>query len=146
MRNATALVLLLACPTAFATPAPDTAEKAKERLEAMKKRLPEVVEGWYRRQGVMPWLPPGCTCRTELRLVRRLAPDRAKAVLLLAAYGDAGKRWEGGDVLLTVFLSFQDGCWTSERFELVGSGPAPERLARLPVALLVLAIDEAAEK
>jgi hypothetical protein len=46
--------------------------------------------------------------------------------------------------VLTAFLSFPDGCWTSERFEATGYKLEVVRLAHTDLTLLLLEVDEAA--
>ena len=80
----------------------------------------------------------------EVRVLRRVAPERAKAVIRFAASDPNGAGNWRGDVLLTIFLTYQDGCWTTERFEAAGyTDPGTFRTI---FAFLLLAIDEAAEK
>jgi len=40
------LAVLLVVPPAEAAPAPDPSRKAKEKLGALKKRLPDIVKAW----------------------------------------------------------------------------------------------------
>jgi hypothetical protein len=47
-------------------------------------------------------------------------------------------------MLLTHFLTYQDGCWTTEQFEVFSPDDLPRMRKRL--AFLMPAIDEAAEK
>jgi hypothetical protein len=75
--------------------------------------------------------------------VRR--PGRAKAVVLFAATDENGKRARNLDVVLTITLSYQDGCWTTEQCEAASRGEVEGDL-RGTFAFLMLAIDEAAEK
>jgi hypothetical protein len=141
-----ALVLLLAFSTAGAAPAPDPGREAVKELEKLKKRMPDIVAAWMKKEGASFVAPlPGSSYTPELRLLRRISPDRAKGVILLAAIAATGKRNEECDEILSVFLSYQDGCWTTERIETVA-----HRLDhwqhRLFLARLMLAIDEASEK
>jgi len=126
-----------------AAPAPDRDRLLKQKLEALKKRLPDLVSDWLKKGGKTPdWLPEVCTCNSEVRLLRRVGSDRAKLVILFEAFNDTGTRLRHWDVLLTVFLSFQDGCWTTERFEAARRGE--KATLGQCFAFLMLAIDEAA--
>jgi hypothetical protein len=133
-------------PTVVAVPAPSPDREAREKLEALKKRLPGIVGDWMKQNGGATWLAlNNWTCVPEVRVLRRVATGRAKAVILFAASDQMGVRSAGFDVLLTIFLSYQDGCWTTERFEAAfrGEGIGP---IRTKFSFLMLAIDEAAEK
>ncbi len=76
-------------------------------------------------------------------MLRRVGPDRAKAVILFAASDADGKRQPICDVQLTVFLTYYEDCWTTDRFEV-----ADRRVqaSRSTLAFLMADIDEAAEK
>jgi hypothetical protein len=140
------LSLLPTSPAAAAAPAPDTAAAAKAKLEALRKELPGLLDDWAKKPGNATWLMDKSTCRPELRLLRRVAPDRAKMVVVFAAFDAAGGRAEGQNLVLTAFLSFQDGCWTSERFEATRYRLEVVRVAHMDLTLLLLEVDEAAEK
>jgi hypothetical protein len=124
-----------------AAPAPDL---PKQRLAALKKRLPNTLGDWVKQEGSVNWLTNNWTCTPELRVLRRIAPERAKAVILFAASDQQGVRNWRGDVLVTVFLTYQDGYWTTERFEAVGN--TDPGTFRTTFAFLMLVIDEATEK
>jgi hypothetical protein len=140
----TGLTVLLLIPHVDAAPAPASDRAAKEKLETLKKRLPDLMSDWLKKKENGDWLPDKFTCNPELRVLRRVGPDRAKAVILFAMVDDMGARALDFDVLLTVFLTYQDGCWTTERFEVVSRVNEPA--ARPSLAFLMLAIDEATEK
>ena len=93
----------------------------------------------------MPWFNKAWTTKADLRVLRRVGPDRAKAVVLFKALDHNDRHRVERDVLLTIFLSYQDGCWTTERFETASRGGWEER-HRATFAFLMLAIDEVAEK
>jgi hypothetical protein len=73
-----------------------------------------------------------------------VGPDRAKAVIRFALFDRTGAPVPSQDLLLTLFLSYYDGCWTIECSEV--SGRIKNSVARPTFAFLMLAIDEAAEK
>jgi hypothetical protein len=138
------LALALAIPSVAAVPSPSPDREARDKLEALKKRLPDIVGEWMKKEGGASWLRNNWTCVPEVRVLRRVAPKGAKAVIRFAASDENGVRDWRGDVLLTIFLTYQDGCWTTERFEAVGyTDPGTFRTI---FAFLMLAIDEAAEK
>jgi hypothetical protein len=137
------VVLLIVLPTE-AAPAPDRDRLPKQKLEALKKRLPDLVSDWLQKKEYDNWLSPQWTCKGELRVLRRVGPEHAKAVILFAAFDDKGTPAHYGDVLLTVFLSYHDGCWTTERYETAMRGHKMNE--HHTFAFLMLAIDEAAEK
>ena len=124
--------LPLAAALAFVTPAPasDPDTAARKGLEALRKRLPGVVASWAKER----WHKDD---PVRLRLVRRVGPAEAKLTLRM---GDDPKT----DQLLTIYLRFHDGLWTTTRFESTWEGRSSfnDRAARF----LMLAIDEAAEK
>jgi len=136
------IVVLFTAAQLDAAPAPDL---TKQKLETLKKRLPNTLGDWVKREGSVNWLTNNWTCAPEVRVLRRVAPERAKAVILFASSDERGVRNWRGDVLLTVFLTYQDGCWTTERFETVVFRNA-DTGGRATFALLMLAIDEAAVK
>jgi hypothetical protein len=132
MRAATCLVLalLLACSTATAAPTPETEALAKEKLEALKKRMPEVAAGWAKEH----WYKTG---KVEFRIARLL--DTAEARLTFVSVD------QGGDQdVLTVYLRYHDGVWYTTRFE--ASWPANVNFNNKAARFLMLAIDEAAQK
>lgn len=134
------LVALLAALSVDAAPAPDS---SKQKLAALKKKLPDLVGDWLKKEKFT--IPPGGTCKSELRVLRRLGANRAKAVILFTAFEKKGARAESWDLLLTVFLSYYDGCWTTETFDASCRSLESKQL-RPYFAFLMMAIDEAAEK
>jgi hypothetical protein len=140
------LALLIIDPSLDAVPAPDSARLPKQRLEALKRKLPDVVGDWMKQEGRFVWLPNSVTCAPEVRVVRRVAPERAKAVILFAARDQQGVRDWRKDVLLNVFLTYQDGTWTTEKFEVFIRSGLNLGTARETFAFLMMDIDEAAEK
>jgi hypothetical protein len=89
-------------------------------------------------------MPRSFSCNPELRVLRRVGPDRAKLVILFEAFDNKGARAQSCDMLLTDFLSYQDGCWTTERSEAARRGE--NAASGQSFGFLMLAIDEAAEK
>jgi hypothetical protein len=122
--------LLLLAAAANAAPAPDP---ARQSLEALKKKLPDVVSAWKKQ-----YLADGQGA--EARLIRRVGQARAKVVV---AMGDPKDLARHPADLLTVFLCYHDGCWTTVRF--TGSW-SQEAGKNWNAHHLMLAIGEAAEK
>jgi hypothetical protein len=138
------LALLIVAPSIDAVPVPDQVRLSKQKLETLKNRLPGLVADWMKERRNTGWLPNGGTCNPELRGLRRLGPDRAKVVLLFTVFDQTGARAPYHDVLLTIFLTYQDDCWTTDRFEVASRVNA--EASRSTFAFLMLDIDEAAEK
>ena len=139
-------VALLVVPSVDAAPAPAPGLKAKEQLEALKKRLPSILGDWLKENNQhFSWMGTDWTYKPEVRLLRRVGPERAKVAILFTAADADGRRDSDRDVLLTIFLAYQDGCWTTEQFE-VNIRNFGVRPPRTTFAFLMLAIDEAAEK
>jgi hypothetical protein len=134
------LVVLLVVPHANAAPAPEPGRKANEKLEALKKRLPDVLKTWVKERTVgYPF-----TYAPTLRRVRLIRAAEAKVVVHLNRVDDDGKVRERPDYMLTAYLSYYNGLWTIVRFE--SSDPSFSRISSGAVHFLMDAIDEAAEK
>lgn len=116
-----------------AAPAPAPGLKAKETLEALKKRLPDVVRAWAKER----WYPNE---KVEVRVVRMLGPSQAKVVLMSREKESAS----ANDKVFTIFLDFYDGYWSTIRFD--ASWAAKNDFENRNVRFLMLAIDEAVEK
>lgn len=139
-------VALFVVPLLYAAPAPDL---SKQKLDALKKRLPGLLNDWVNQEDNATWVTTPSsevrvTCKPELRILRRISLNRAKAVVLFAAYAD-NERFIRQDVVLTAYLIYQDGCWTTDRFE-ASSRVVDSKNLRPTFAFLIMAIDEAAEK
>src|SRR5262249_50260851 len=125
-----------------AAPAPDPSIRAKEKFEALKKKLPDILTEWSNSdEHARLFLP---TRKPELRLLRRIAPNRAKAVIHFVE-SRAVERAFMRDMVLTVFLTYQDGCWTTETFEAF-TRVDDLKDTRWSFSFLMTAIDEAAAK
>jgi hypothetical protein len=128
------LTLALLVPTVSAAPAPDV---AKEKLEALKKKLSEVVEKWGRDNAV---IVRRSAEQAELRLARQVSPIEAKVTVLLNGSGEPPEP-------LTIYLRYYDGSWTSTRFEGRRKDAVPtDDDAVAAIRRLMLAIDELGEK
>jgi hypothetical protein len=127
------LVLILLSPAVSAAPAPD---RAKEKLEAMKKKLPEVAQKWIKR-----WNP--FHDQVEVKLVRQISPTKAKVTILLPYLDQAGAPQPSGDEMVTVYLRFYDGTWTSTGYQASWTRMDVKESA---VHKLMLGIDELGEK
>jgi hypothetical protein len=100
------LALLLALPHLNAAPAPEPGRGAKEKLEALKKRLPDVVAAWARER----W---DDSRKVEVRMVRLLGPARAKVVIVSLGVDPQGRRRPVDDTAYTILLDFYDGVWST---------------------------------
>jgi hypothetical protein len=138
------LAVLLIAANVGAAPAPESSMGARQKLEVLRKRLPSVVEKWLKDELSLYWLPKTWTCKPEVRLVRRVGPERAKVVICFKTFDEKGARQTNGNLLLNVFLNFHDGCWTTESFESFGYNNVA--YMRTTFAFLALAIDEIAEQ
>ena len=133
--------LLLVVPAAGTAPAPDPGPEPRQKLEALKKRLPAILGKWV-KENHATWPGGFWSAVPEVRLLRRIAPARAKLVVLFVVFDKKGMRVRHPDVLLTVFLAYHDGCWTTEQFEVDSLGGS----SRAGFAFLIPLIDEAGEK
>jgi hypothetical protein len=126
--------LALLAPAVSAAPAPDP---AKQKLEAMKKKLSEVVKEWGEAHAhKVGQMGQG---HAKLRLARQVSPTEAKVSVLV--WPEA--RGEVDGVAVTILLRYYDGSWTTTRYE--GDwGDAPG--AANAVRVLMMAVDELGEK
>jgi hypothetical protein len=116
-----------------------TNRQAKEKLEALKKQLPTVLKAWSKSH------PPAKDYLPALRRVRATGNATAKIVIGLHYEGEGGQ-FDDPTFLLTVFLKYHDGLWTTVRFEWSRSpGPGSDPCTE-PAHFLLDAIDQAAEK
>jgi hypothetical protein len=111
---------------AAAAPAPAAAGPvgAKARLEALKKRLPGVLQAWNKQ----------FTIGFEFRLARLTGPAEAKLNFRAKDQG----------YFFSVWLRYYDGRWTTDRFAASWSGARFEFFTTA-VHALMLAIDESEE-
>ncbi len=115
---ASLLAALALAPAARAAPAPDPDKAAREKLEALKKRLPRVVTTWAK----VRWYG-GCGV-VSVRSVRRLSANEAKITIL----SDDPKRDErdaNKQELITIYAHYYDGSWVTTRFEATWATPPP---------------------
>jgi hypothetical protein len=108
--------------------------EARKKLEELKLRLPAVLKKWTREDESLP-LP----YTLELRLCRRTTPDQAKVSILCHPVGKTANQVKSE--VVNAFLSYQDGNWTTTRFEASWGWNDP-RFNRATFSLM-LAIDEA---
>jgi hypothetical protein len=109
---------------------PDDADEAKERLEALKKRLPDILTAWVKERVAFTTddgEPPRCY-DGKVKLVRRTSPTTAKFTFAIEHH------------LFTVTMNYCDGVWTT-----VGTLQGTANLER-EGHYLMLAIDEAGGK
>jgi hypothetical protein len=136
------LAVLLIVPHVDAAPAPVPGRAAKEKLEALKKKLPDVVSPWAKER----W-PAFRT--VKVRIVRMLSPTQAKVVVTSRWVDEQGTHLPQRDEVFTIFLDFYDGAWSATRCDTSWSvkddGPSYHSFNKA-IRFLMLAIDEAAEK
>jgi hypothetical protein len=136
------LAVMLAVPLAQAAPVPEPGREAKERLEALKKRMPGVLDAWMKaypyegRDRGVTW-----TAVFVLRRVRLVSGAEAKLTFHARKAGAAVAA--APEHILTVFLKYHDGLWTTVSYQWSDRG----RMQRWEgIDFLLDAIDEAAEK
>jgi hypothetical protein len=127
-------------------------DDAGTKLEALKKRLPDMLAVWNKEHaplGVFHYAEPTTNDYvTELRLVRRTSPTTAKITFLLV---DKGNRPGAGpdECSVSIYLSYYDGLWTTTGVEGAWgyvSGNEAEKLNGKVRRHLMLAIDEIGDK
>ena len=123
------LTLALFAPAAPA--ADDT--KARETFAALKQRLPGVVTEWAKKSG--RWDPKR---EAVVELVRRVAADEAKVVIVFKGLDGMGKPDPLFDDVVTIYLRYH-GAWTTARYD---SSWTPTVSGNKAVRFLMLAIDK----
>ncbi len=73
---------------------------AKQKLETLKKHPPNLVSDWLKEKVNISWMPRSFSCNPELRVLRRVGPDRAKLVILFEAFDNKGARAQNCDMML----------------------------------------------
>src|SRR5262249_20753570 len=127
------LTLVLVAAGVSAAPAPD----AKEKLAALKKKLPNVAQEWWERNagsfGGVSTMP-----QPEVRLARQISPTEAKVTVLLTSVSQEP---------LTIYLHYYDCNWTSTRYEgKWKEANTQHEDAISAIRRLMLAIDELGDK
>jgi hypothetical protein len=142
----TALALTFAAGGKSA-PIPESERLAREKLAALKGKLPDLLESFHKRLRV-----PEQECYTPVPLgPRRLGPAEAKLTVALQHATKAGKRHPKQDHFLTVFLRFHDGAWVTAGMSASwppvgpGWGEQPTRAAHFFVQDIDAAADEGAK-
>jgi hypothetical protein len=134
------LAVLLAGPFAAAAQAPAPDREAKVKLEALKKRLPGVLDAWMKAHPLRGTTGDRTFWKEVLVLRRARLVASAEAKLTFYSYRETGGvRATTPSHILTVFLKYHDGLWTTTSYR--GGDPYPRG-----VDFLLDAIDEAAEK
>src|SRR5262245_298845 len=111
---------------AVTVPAPDPGAEAKQKLEILKKKMPDVVAKWVKGGGFAG----------SLRVAKQLDHNTAKLVYLL---DQNGARPEG----FTIYLSFYNACWSTTHYKATWTDESHCVDLNRAVWLLMLAIDEA---
>ncbi len=124
------LALALFAPAA---PAAD-GTKARETFEALKRRLPGGVTEWATKSG--RWDPKR---EATVALVRRVAADEAKVAIVFKGLDGMGKPDPLFDDVVTIYLRYYDGAWTTTRYD---SSWTPTVYGNKAVRFLMLAIDK----
>jgi hypothetical protein len=132
-RTRIAMALLALALFASAAPAADDT-KARETFEGLKKRLPEVVTEWAKKSG--RWDPKR---EAAVELVRRVATDEAKVVIIFKGLDGMGKPDPLYDDIVTIYLRYYDGAWTTTRYD---TSWTPTVYGNKAVRFLMLAIDK----
>jgi hypothetical protein len=127
------LTLVLLAPAVSAAPPPD---QAKEKLDALKKKLPEIARKWIKDMTVFQ-------DQVEIKLVRQIGPTEAKTTLLFPYIDHRGIHQPKNDEMLTIHLRYYEGIWTSTGYQASWGRMEWKELA---VHKLMLAIDELGEK
>jgi len=122
-----------------AAPAPDADRQPRKTLETLKKKLPQVVTGVVKSDA---WFLGSNECK--VKLVRRIAADEAKIILVLEGNDGDGKHLVRDDDYLVIHLRYFDGAWTTIRFE--GSFHPDHVYIKRAAHALMLAIDQLGEK
>jgi hypothetical protein len=141
MHAFTFLAVLAALPAA--DKAPSQAKEAKAKLEALKKRLPAVVNAWAKEYELMflVRVEEGYIFSVPV-LKRTRATSETEAKVTIHFLRRVDEKLVGDPKgILTIFLKYYDGLWTALRFEWTfdaGYNSAAH--------FLLDAIDEAAEK
>ena len=123
------LALALFGPAAKAADDP----KAQETFAALKQRLPGVVTEWAKKSG--RWDPKR---EAVVELVRRVAADEAKVVIVFKGLDGMGKPDPLFDDVVTIYLRYY-GAWTTARYD---SSWTPTVSGNKAVRFLMLAIDK----
>jgi hypothetical protein len=131
------LAVLFLAPHVDAAPTPAPVLKAKEKLEALKKKLPDVVSSWAKER----WHPKEAV---EFRVVRMLGPTEAKVVLVSHWVDRQGRPNPNNDNVFTFFLVYYDGVWSPTRSD--ATWLVTDDFRSRGIRFLMLVIDEAAEK
>ena len=125
-------LLALALFASSAVAADDT--KARETFEALKRRLPGVVTEWATKSG--RWDPKR---EGKVELARRVAADEAKVVIVFKGLDGMGKPDPLYDDVVTIYLRYFDGAWTTTRYD---TSWTPTVYGNKAVRFLMLAIDK----
>jgi len=83
--------------------------------------------------------PLGPEREARVELVRRVAADRAKVVIVFKGLDGMGKPDPLYDDIVTIYLRYFDGAWTTTRYD---SSWTPTVYGNKAVRFLMLAIDK----
>lgn len=114
-----------------AAPAPKPESTARKKLENLKKTVLPLVARFLKKD-------PDDFMEPEVKLARLIAPAKAKITFRFKEIMH-GKRDPVSDVLLSVYLSYYDGRWTTTSHSDLNG-------LQLDINKLMLLIDEAGEE
>jgi hypothetical protein len=118
VRKVSFLAVLVALLALFgglgAAPAPDPDPLAKEKLEVLRKRLPRVVSDWVGnsdRYGLVDQET------MMVKTMRRISDSESRITFEVRVRDEKLAKIELHSELLTIYLRYYDGFWTTNRFE-----------------------------
>lgn len=138
MRLPTLIISIMLASTALYAPrsslaAPSPESPAKRKLEELKKKMPEALTAWHRKQNLIGLANPEWLEIKDwtIKVCRMTSSIKAKITF-------HGVNEHLGRADITLYLRYVDGLWTTTRCE--GRGNEDFKVS------LMLAIDKAAEK
>jgi hypothetical protein len=144
------LALLLSLgwsPVGRPAPAPNEEQRAKEKLDSLKKKLPDIVTDAVNKS--QRW---ASKFEGSVDSLRQVGPAEAKLTVRLDALGQDPTGTIGKnpyyDEIAVIYLSYYDGAWTTRHYEgswsqVVGGQANPNHKG---VRFLMAAIDRVSEK
>ena len=117
----------------------DAREEPLAKLEELKKRLPGIIATWLKNR-----IAFAENYTPNIRVIRRIAPDKAKITFVME-YGQAKSETLDRDGIMTIYLTYCDGIWTTTGFDADWEEQNAERL-KGHALWLMHAIDESGNK
>jgi hypothetical protein len=138
-------IVLSICLSGWAAPAPSDEQTAKAKLEALEKKLPDLLTENVDQSEY--WANP---YKGSVRAVRMTGPTSAKLTVRLEHFA---KNENGGvvkaprlDEVLVIYMSYYDGVWTTQRYEGTWTDDTYLKANSRGVKFLMAALDEMAAK